>query len=439
MRSPTLLQPEDLIFIGICDLAAQVRGKSVPVAELTSRQLKGVGYTPANICISAFGAIRSSPFGTRGDIVLLPDTSTEVQIAFADGATEHFCLADVATLDGDPWECCPRGFLRRALERLERVSNCTLLASFEQEFVYTGVQAEPKRAYALQSFREQGAFGAQFMAALRSAGMEPDAFLAEYGPRQYEVTVAPKHGMRAADEAVMLRELARAVAMRHGQRAIFAPMVEPDGTGNGTHIHMSLWDRDGEPAMHEAEGPYGLSEVGEQLIAGILDHMPALTAVTTPSVASYFRLTPNRWAPTWANVSAQDRAASLRVCPGGAASPAGAFNVEYRVADATACPYMALGALVHAGVDGIERRLTLPAPDEKDFGAMDDASRLAAGMRPLPRTLGEALGLLRGTEAAKEWFGEGFRELYLKFKAEEEEAVAGLEPQAICDRYAAIY
>jgi glutamine synthetase len=439
MKKVSLLQPEDLIFIGICDLAAQVRGKSVPTEELTSRELRGVGYTPANICISAFGTIKSSPFGTRGDIVLLPDTSTEVRIAFDDGTTEHFCLADVATLDGDPWEYCPRYFLRRALERLERVSHCMVLASFEQEFVFTGVSAEPKRAYALQSFREQGAFGAQFMAALRSAGMEPDTFLAEYGPRQFEVTVTPRHGVRAADEAVLLRELARAVAMRHGQRAIFAPMVEPEGIGNGTHIHMSLWDGDGEPAMHAAEGPYGLSELGEQFIAGILDHMPALAAVTTPSVASYFRLTPNRWAPTWANVSAQDRAASLRVCPGGAASPASAFNVEYRVADATACPYMALGALVHAGVDGIERKLTLPVPNETDFGAMDDASRGAAGMRPLPRTLGEAVELLRGTAAAKEWFGEAFLELYLKFKVEEEEAMAGLEPREICDRYAAVY
>ena len=94
---------------------------------------------------------------------------------------------------------------------------------------------------------------------------------------------------------------------------------------------------------------------------------------------------------------------------------------------------------MHAGVDGIERKRTLPAPNEIDFGAMDDAARLAAGMRPLPRTLGEALGLLRTTDAAKEWFGEGFLELYLKFKADEEEAVAGLEPQEICNRYAAVY
>jgi glutamine synthetase len=435
MSEPTKLTPEDLVFVGICDLAGHFRGKGIPAAELAARLRNGVGYTPANLCISPFGAIGRTPFGTVGDIVLLPDASTEVNLQFADGAREHIMLADIATQSGERWPFCPRDFLRRALDRLQQAAGCTLLASFEQEFVHTGVPAEPKRAYALASFREQGAFGATLMAALRGAGMEPDAFLAEYGPRQYEVTVGPKTGMRAADEAVLLRELTRGIAERAGHRAIFAPMVEPDGTGNGTHIHMSLRDRYGAPAMQQDTGAYGLSRVGEQFVAGILEQMPALAAVTTPSVCSYYRLTPNRWAPTWANVSAQDRAASLRVCPGSAPQ----FNVEYRVADATASPYMALGALVHAGVDGIERELRLPAPPGKPFGAMDDAERAAAGMRPLPRTLGEALGLLRATTVAKEWFGAEFLDLYLDFKLDEERALVGMEPQAVCDRYAAVY
>ena len=414
---------EELVFIGICDLAAQVRGKAVPVADLPSRMKKGVGYTPANICISAFGTIKSSPFGTLGDILLLPNAATEVDVKLEDGGRERFYLADVTTLDGDAWEYCPRDFLRRALKRLERVTGCTLLASFEQEFVYTGVSTEPKRAYALESFRDQGRFGAEFVAALRAAGMEPEAFLAEYGPRQYEISVAPKVGMRAADEAVILRELARTVARQQGHRAIFAPMMEPNGTGNGTHIHLSLRDAAGEAVMHAAEGRMGLSTLGEAFVAGMLDHMPALAAVTTPSVASYYRLTPGRWAPTVANVAAQDRGASLRICPGPAMDIAGGFNVEYRVADATACPYMALGALVHAGVDGVERALRLAQVPE----------------RKLPGSLEEAVELLRGTEAAKEWFGPEFLELYLKFKVDEAEGLEGVAPREICERYAAVY
>lgn len=435
MTNPTTLVPEELIFVGICDLAAQVRGKSVPASDFEDRLRQGVGYTPANICLSVFSVIGASPFGTVGDIVLLPDASTEVHIPMEGGAPEHFCLADIVTKDGKTWEYCPRNFLRRGLERLERACGCKLLASFEQEFLYTGASAEPRRAYALASFREQGAFGAMLMGALRGAGMIPDAFLAEFGPQQYEITVAPAMGMRAADEAVMLRELARGIALRQGQRAIFAPMLEPEGVGNGTHIHMSLRGQDGNAAMHDTERPHGLSVVGEQFIAGILDHTPALTAITTPSVCSYYRLTPGRWAPTWANVSLQDRAASLRICPGSASQ----FNVEYRVADATACPYLALGALVHAGVDGIERELSLPAHSGMSFAATGSAERREAGMQPLPRTLGEALDKLRDTPAAREWFGPEFFDLYLNFKREEEQALAELNAQGICDRYAAIF
>jgi glutamine synthetase len=150
--------------------------------------------------------------------------------------------------------------------------------------------------------------------------------------------------------------------------------------------------------------------------------MPALSAITTPSVCSFYRLTPNRWAPTCANISVQDRAASLRVCPGSASK----FNVEYRVTDATACPHLALGALVHAGVDGIERNLGLPPESE-------------IATRSLPQTLTEALNALAETPAARDWFGPEFLSLYLNFKREEVQAMAALNPQAICDAYAAIF
>jgi glutamine synthetase len=449
MKSETGLAPEELIFVGICDLAAQVRGKSVPARDFTDRARHGVGYTPANICLSVFGIIGSSPFGTTGDIVLMPDTSTEVCIPMGipgdDGAPEHFCLADILTKDGDTWPYCPRSFLRRGLQRLEKTAGCRILASFEQEFVYSGVPSEPKRAYALTSFREQGNFGGRLMAALRAAGMTPESFLPEYGPRQYEITVAPAIGMRAADEAVILRELARSLAARAGQRAVFSPILAPEGIGNGTHIHLSLRGLAGDdpagnhpggnPVMHEPGRPYGLSVVGERFTAGILHHMPALAAITTPTVCSYYRLMPDRWAPTWANIGSQDRAAGLRICPG----PASAFNVEYRVADASANPYLALGALIHAGVDGIENRLSLPMQPSMAFAAMTAEERRAAGMQPLPRTLAEALDNLRDTPAASKWFGSEFLDLFLNFKREEEQAVAGLDPQTICDRYAAVF
>ncbi|HUO02036.1 MAG TPA: hypothetical protein VMU31_04600, partial [Rhizomicrobium sp.] len=284
------MHQEELVFVGICDLAGLVRGKGFPALELDRRLRQGVGLTGSNIMISAFGPIFSSPFGTRGDLVMMPDTTTAVQVPFDDAAAEHFYLADIRELDGSPWSCCPRDFLRRAVAELEAEAGLTIKAAFEQEFVHTGIEDRPGDAYSLASYRRQGVFGESLMGAMRAAGVSPDSFLPEYGPRQFEVTVKPTFGLRAADEAVIVREMVRAVSQRMGFRASLAPILQPDGIGNGTHIHFSLWDKDGHPVSRDAAAPYGVAPRIAPFVAGVLHHLPALTALTAPSVASYFRL-----------------------------------------------------------------------------------------------------------------------------------------------------
>ena len=185
--------------------------------------------------------------------------------------------------------------------------------------------------------------------------------------------------------------------------------------------------------------PWRMGEIGEHFCAGILEHLPLLTAITAPSAASYYRLQPNRWAPTWANIGLQDRGASLRVCPIFEQPAHHNFNVEYRVADATASPYLALGALVWAGLDGVKRRLPLPEFSETSFWDMSEDQRRAAGARPLPRSLGASLDLLAASDVARDWFGDELFECYLRFKRAEMKAVEGLSPAQICARYAEIY
>ncbi|MBO0712363.1 MAG: glutamine synthetase [Acetobacteraceae bacterium] len=437
------MQREDLIFVATCDLAGLVRGKAFPAADRVIRMRRGVGFTHSNIMMSAFGPIYATPFGTEGDLMLVPDESVQVQVPFDEGPSERFYLGDFCTTDGKPWACCPRHFLRRALDQLQEAAGLGIRAAFEQEFVYTGVEDRPGATYALDLFRRQGEFGEALIAAIRQAGVVPDSFLPEYGPRQFEVTVAPALGLRAADEAVIVREMARAVATRLGHRAIFAPMLEPHGIGNGTHIHFSLVDGSGVPATSDPTRPYGLSAAGEHFAAGLLYHMPALAAVTAPSVASYFRLTPNRWAPTWTNLGERDRGASLRVAPvfapTNAEDAAAQFNLEYRVCDASASPYMALGALVFAGLDGIRHNRALPPRPAKGFWEMTESEREAAGARRLPASLGEALDTLSTTPEAKDWFGEQLLDVYLMLKRSEIGALDGQGDDAICARYAEVY
>jgi glutamine synthetase len=421
---------EELIFVATCDISGHVRGKGFPARELPARLHKGIGWTGSNLMMSPAGPIWDTPFGTAGDLMIVPDQKAEVRVDFGDGsAIEHFFLGDICTTDGAPWECCPRDFLRRATAELERVAGLKVIAAFEQEFLYTGTDERPGDAYALGAFRRQGLFGETFIAALSGAGVPPDTFLAEYGARQFEVTVAPAPALAAADRAAITREMARAAAHRLGHRVIFSPKPDPEGVGNGVHIHMSLSDASGGPITAMEGAPLGLSEPARQFFAGVLHHLPAIAAVTAPSPVSYLRLVPDRWAPTRIDIVQQDRGASLRVCPVFAAeSPSEkrrAFNVEFRVCDAAASPYLALGAVIFAGADGLRRSLPLPQKAETPPS--------------LPSRLEEALDRLEADDEAKRWFGAAHLEAYLRFKRVEARKVADLSPAELCAHYAEIY
>ena len=421
---------EELVFVATCDISGHVRGKGFPARELPGRLKKGIGWTGSNLMMSPAGPIWDTPFGTAGDLMIVPAPAAEVRVDFADGsAIEHFFLGDICTTDGKPWECCPRDFLRRAAHELEEAAGLHLVAAFEQEFLYTGIEDRPGDAYALGAFRRQGSFGETFIAALRAAGPVPDSFLAEYGPRQFEVTVAPQPALVAADHAVITREMARAAAYRMGHRAIFSPKPLPDNVGSGVHIHMSLWDGGGHPATYSPGEPMDLSKPAQHFAAGILYHLAAISAVTAPSPVSYLRLVPNAWAPTMIDLLRQDRGACLRVAPVFAADSrhdiARQFNLEFRACDAAASPYLALGAVLFAGADGIRRSLPLPLAEAKP--------------ELLPQTLDKALDNLEASEAVGGWFGPLHRDAYLRFKRIEVEKVAGFSPVELCAHYAEIY
>jgi glutamine synthetase len=420
------MQREQIVFVGTSDLSGHFRGKSFPAADLPARLQRGVGLAPTNIFMSAFGPIQMTTFGTVGEVFLIPDSTTRVLVPFEGSPAEHFFLGDIKTLQGTPWDFCPRHVLRRALDRLRGETGLQLFATFEQEFTYSGVAAHPMQPYELDSYRRQGAFGEALLAAMRQAWVIPDSFLAEFGPQQFEVTSAPALGLRAADDAVITRELAQAVAFRLGHRVSFAPIHDPNGTASGTHIHWSFLDGDGQPVLYDERRPWSLSLLGSQFIAGILHHLPALCAVTAPSVPSYYRLRPNRWAPVKADVGVMDRGTALRISPLAGSDPvqrARQFNVEFRVADATASPYLALAMMVQAGLEGIrlERRI-----EEQD-------------PRSLPSSLEQALLLLEACEPASDWLGADLFPAYLRFKRAEIKGLGNLEDIEICRRYAEVY
>lgn len=429
-------------FTMICtgDFAGMVRGKGVPTAEFDRRCAGGIGWTPTNVQITCFDTIAESPYGALGDLVLRPDPATRAEVALPGGPAVAFALGDILHLDGRPWECCTRGMLKAAAARLTAETGLELRATFEHEFMLPG--GAGTAAFSLAGFAERGAFAEALHAALAGAGIAPDSFLREYGPDQMEVTLPPAPALRAADQAVALREIVRAVARGLGLRATFTPLISPAVVGNGVHIHWSLWDAAGRPVTHDPAGPEGLSAPAGAFVAGILRQARALTALTAPSAISFRRLVPHRWSAAFTNLGRQDREATLRICPVTAADPAARarqFNLEYRAADAAANPHLALAALIEAGLAGIRDGLSPPAATTEDLALLSPAALAARGLARLPADLPEALEALATDTVLRAALPPAMPDIYIAHKRGELAHVAPMTEAEQFAAYAAVY
>lgn len=430
-----------LIFAATSDLAGKVRGKAFPAAERERRLLRGVGWTPTNVQITCFDTIAESPFGALGDLLLIPDPTAEVRAQF-DEVAEHFILGDIVTLEGDPWALCTRSILKAALDRLRRVAGLRLVAAFEHEFQLIDPPDVINQAYGREGFELQRQLCESLMAQLASADLSPDSIMKEYGANQYEVVIGPEEGVRAADAAVILRELTRSSARHLGERATFTPIRDVASVGNGVHIHMSFLDEDGRPAAYDETAPFGMSEVTGAFAAGVLKNLDAILALTAASVISYERLTPHRWSAAYNNLGFRDREASLRICPVTSKDPASIakqYNIEFRAADAAACPHLLLAAIVHAGVQGIEERLETPTPTEEDLSLLSEEDLEKRGFIRLPQTLEAALERFKASETVAGWFPPPFPSVYEAHKRGEIAHVAEMDTAARCAAYEAAY
>jgi glutamine synthetase len=443
--APVSVRGDELVAFLYSDASGLNRGRAVPADQLERRLSTGVGWVPADQALTAFDVIAPvNPWGPIGDLRLVPDPETRVRVdLWPDVSPLHFFLCDAVEPDGTPWDSCPRLLLRRVLLELERETGLTLVASFEQEFFLSDTTADPAPVFSFEALRLAEPFPGQLTAAFRLADRPLETFVPEYGRGQFEISLPPTEGLKAADDAAIARELVREVARRVGRRASFAPLATPAGTGNGLHVHFSFRDKAGRPAAYDAERPGRVDERMGQFVAGILRHLPALCAVAAPSVISYFRLVPHRWSAGHACFAERNREAALRVPPvldlPGAGDPADSFNVEFRPADGASCPHLVLALLVRAGLQGIRERLPQPPLVEGDPADLEPAERERLGIAELPRSLEEALNALEQDEVVGAYLSPDLRSGYLAMKRTEIELLAGLDDAAACDRYLRVY
>jgi glutamine synthetase len=437
------LSATELVALVCCDLGSIVRGRSLPTEHLGGRLQAGVGWVPANLSITPLGTVaEETPFGPVGDLRLLPDVETQVRIEGpAGGGALELLLCDIVETDGKPWECCPRRFLREALGELDEEFGIRVVASFEHEFQIPS-DAPPAAPFSLEAQRRCDPLGPELMRALLQAGVEPELFFAEYASHQFEIPMAPADGLAAADRSVIFKEVVRDVARQHGTRASFAPLLDPAGAGNGVHIHFSLTDAAGGPLLFDASRPGCLSELGGRFAAGILLHAEALSALTAPSPVSAIRLTPHRWSVGAVCLAQANREALLRI-PSTVSltgvEPAHQLHLEYRGADATANPYLALGAIARAGLDGLRAQLEAPPILEGDPGVLEEAEAARFRVGAMPRSLADSLDALGQDATVRGWLGPLLYDAYVGVKRSELQAAEGLDVDELCSRYAAIY
>jgi glutamine synthetase len=424
-----------------------IRGKAASAEVLPARMVTGIGHTVAMMAMSMLDHLQPvEGMGPVGEVRIMPDPATFVTLPYAPGAGAM--VADLVQPDGEPWDACARTYLRQAIADLA-AHGYAASAAFEPEFTLgrreAGPDGGPDRlvpvddslCYSATGFHQAHDYAVELQRALQAQGMQVENYYPELGHGQQEMSVRHAGALRAADNHVLYRETVRGIAFRRGMWASLAPKPIADQAGNGCHLHLSLRElgpegEPGEPVFYDAADRYRLSGTGYHFIGGLLAHLPALTALTCGSVNSYRRLAPQMWSSAYTIYGMDNREAAVRICSPMRDDPAGSVNLELKPSDSSANPYLALGACIYAGLDGIRRKLDPGEAVNVDPATLTEAERLAAGARRLPGSLAEALDALEADELLMESLGDLRRRAYLAVKRSDVAAFADTDPAYEC-------
>jgi glutamine synthetase len=437
----------DLVRFLYVDHGGVVRGKATSRSRLEERLATGIGLVVAMQAMSMLDELAPvEGLGPVGEVRLVPDTASFVALPWAPGAGAM--VADLVRLDGRPWEACPRAFLKRAVEELA-AEGYQLLAAFEPELTLGRrlpgeapgdpdrlVPVDQSLCFSTTGFGLAHDYAIELVRALQAQGLTVEQYYPELGHGQQELSIRHAPALRAADNQVWFRETARGVAWRQGLWASLAPKPVPDQAGNGAHLHASLWG-EGRNVFWDAGDARGLSEVAYHWIGGLLAHLPGLVALTCGSVNSYRRLAPQMWSSAFVCWGMDNREAAVRVPSRMWGLDEASTNLELKPSDATGNPYLALGAYIHAGLDGLRNKLDPGRPVDTDPATLSRRTRSRRGIERLPESLGAALDALEADELLMEALGPLRRTAYLAVKRSEVAAFAARDVAFECAQHAA--
>ena len=437
---PESLQQQGVKFVRVlwCDNANVIRGKAIHIGALPRHMKYGVSLSAAQQAIPVmYDAVApGTGLGPVGEVWLIPDWSTLTVLPYAPSHAR--VLGDMAK-DGEPWPWCSRQFLKRMIQAAAALG-IEVMAAFEPEFYLLQVEgdriapADETVFAASLSMDIQRAVIDAIAEALIAQNIPVEQYYPESGPGQQEITVRYTHALQAADQHIALRETVRAIARQHSLRASFAAKIFEPFAGSGCHLHLSLW-RNGQNQIPDGKG--GISSIARSFIAGILEHLPALMAITTPSCNSYRRIRPHCWSGAFCAWGWDNREAAVRI-PSNPEWPS-PTQLELKTVDGSANPYLALGSVIAAGLEGVRLSLNPTEPVAVDPGLLTDEERTTQGIIPLPTDLQTALEHLRQDSSLLEALGKPLAKTYLAVRQAEWEAMHALnlteEVKLLLERY----
>ncbi len=412
-----------------CDNGGVVRGKSTHVSSLARRIQSGIGLVKGMQSFTSIDTLApDATYGPVGEIRLVPDPDTFVVLPYAPRSGQM--LVNMVQLDHSPWPLDPRWFLQRMVQRAAD-AGLAFQAAFENEF-YLAVQTEDgyrpvDRSLCFSAIGMESTEDViqDIIAALTAQGLTVELSHPELGWGQQELSTRHAPALRAADNQVTYRQTVRGVAARRGLIASLAPKPFADQAGSGAHLHWSIWDTAHTVnRLADTGDPDGLSPLARHAIAGVVAHLPGLLGLTTPSTNSFRRLQPHYWSSAYTAWGLENREAAVRVPSRYWDDEAGSANLELKASDASANPYISLGGVMAAALDGIARELDPGEPVDVDPGNLTDDERARRGIRRFPETASEALDELERDAVLMAALGGPLATEYLKVRRAEAAAYA---------------
>ena len=384
------------------DILGILKNVAIPVSQLEKALDGEIQFDGSSI--EGFVRIEESDMNLRPD----PDTFMLLPWKPKDGAVARL-ICDVYNPDGTPFAGCPRGLLRKAIAEAEEMGYF-MNAGPEAEFFLFHTDADGRPT--LTTHDNAGYFDMgpvdmgesarrDMVMTLTEMGFDIEASHHEVAPGQHEIDFKYSDALHTADSLMTFRFVVRTIAQRHGLYASFMPKPIFGINGSGMHTNMSLFKGE-DNIFYDPKGEYELSKEAIGFIAGLLEHAPAFTAITNPTVNSYKRLVPGYEAPVYIAWSQRNRSPLVRI-----PSRRGlGTRVELRSPDPSCNPYLALAVMLKAGLDGIKRGLTPPAPEDRNIYGMTPEERVNRNIFSLPASLEEALKELGNNPVILEALGE---------------------------------